>query len=87
MTNTYTPIPRGTVPAIGRDQATGQAPSSQPGPDADLIMLREAIAAQPRKVRASRLHAILVDLLSAEELRVLGNNLGLSGHMKARSET
>jgi hypothetical protein len=82
-------IPARDVPAAthGAGQAPGSPSSSQAGPDADLVMLREAVEAQPRMGRASRLHAILTDVLTAEELRVLGNNLGLSGHMKARSET
>jgi len=55
-------------------------------PDAEIMMLREAIEAQPADVRAARVHAALVGLMSGYDLERLGDNLSRTGHMKAREK-
>lgn len=50
----------------------------------NVAKLRQAILDQPREHLAARAYAILADVLSADDLERLGNNLGRAGHQKAR---
>ena len=80
------PARDGPVATHGTGRAPGPASSSQPDPDAAIMMLREAIEAQPADLRAARVYAVLVGLMPGRDLERLGDNLSRAGHMKARSE-
>jgi len=49
-----------------------------------VAFLREALEAQPPEHLAARAYTLLVDMLPAEDLESLGDNLSRAGHMKGR---